>query len=71
MNVLLGVLPSLNETPLAEKQMARRSWYILGFVVALMVVVLMSRRDGFMVPVKPSREQDQKLVTPAGNVITY
>jgi hypothetical protein len=27
--------------------------------------------EGFMVPVKPSKEGDEKVVTPAGNVIMY
>lgn len=50
--------------------MTRRSWYMIAFAVIVLLLVW-SRRDGFMVPVKPSAEQDQKLVTPAGNVITY
>jgi hypothetical protein len=40
-------------------------------VVVVFFVVRMYSREGFSVPVFPSAEQDKKLVTPAGNVITY
>lgn len=40
-------------------------------IVIVLVYVLKKLREGFAVPVFPSPEQDQKLVTPAGNVITY
>jgi hypothetical protein len=39
-------------------------WMVLG-------VLGVARYEGFMVPVKPSAEGDEKLRTPAGNVIMY
>jgi len=40
-------------------------YYILGFILRALNV------EYFSVPLKPSKEGDEKLVTPAGNVIIY
>lgn len=46
---------------------------IVGVMVGVYVLagVLQRLREGFSVPVAPSKEGDQKLTTPAGNVILY
>ena len=44
---------------------------VLLIVVAVFLVAKMVSREGFSLPVFPSAEQDKKLVTPAGNVVTY
>lgn len=46
---------------------------IIGITIGVVVVlrILGMATEGFMVPVKPSKEGDEKLVTPAGNVIMY
>ena len=41
----------------------------IGLIVVLRIFGMAT--EGFMVPVKPSKEGDEKLVTPAGNVIMY
>jgi hypothetical protein len=47
-------------------------WVSLVLIaIVVFSVVGMFSREGFSVPVFPSAEQDKKLVTPAGNVITY
>ena len=44
----------------------------IAIIVALYIVLyMMGVTEGFMVPVKPSAEGDEKVVTPAGNVIMY
>jgi hypothetical protein len=50
--------------------------YALGFIAILVVLYILlitfgMVSEGFMVPVKPSAEGDEKVVTPAGNVIMY
>jgi hypothetical protein len=40
-------------------------YYILGYILRALNV------EYFSVPLKPSKEGDEKLVTPAGNVIIY
>jgi len=40
-------------------------WYILSYILRALNV------EYFSVPLKPSKEGDEKLVTPAGNVIIY
>jgi hypothetical protein len=40
-------------------------YYILDFILRSLNI------EYFSVPVKPSKEGDEKLVTPAGNVIIY
>ena len=50
--------------------------YALVFIVVILVLYLVMSAfgmvsEGFMVPVKPSAEGDEKVVTPAGNVIMY
>ena len=40
-------------------------YYILGFILRTLKI------EYFSVPVKPSKEGDEKVVTPAGNVIIY
>ena len=42
---------------------------LLGGLIAFLVMVP-SKKETF-VPTTPSAEQDKKVVTPAGNVITY
>jgi len=46
---------------------------IIAITIGLIVVlrILGMATEGFMVPVKPSAEGDEKVVTPAGNVIMY
>jgi hypothetical protein len=46
---------------------------IIAITVGLIVVLRIfgMATEGFMVPVKPSKEGDEKVVTPAGNVIMY
>jgi hypothetical protein len=53
--------------------LAKYALVIIGITIALIVVlrILGMATEGFMVPVKPSKEGDEKLVTPAGNVIIY
>ena len=47
-------------------------WLRIALIVAaVFLTVKMITREGFALPVFPSAEQDKKLVTPAGNVITY
>ena len=50
------------------------TYVVVAFVVFVVIGVVL-RALGFMerftVPVKPSKEGDEKLVTPAGNVIIY
>jgi hypothetical protein len=41
----------------------------IGLIVVLRIFGMAT--EGFMVPVKPSAEGDEKVVTPAGNVIMY
>lgn len=52
--------------------LAKYSLVVIGIllVVALITILFTAKRETF-VPVVPSSEQDQKVVTPAGNVITY
>ena len=50
--------------------------YALVFIAVIAVVtivawMLRSATEGFMVPVTPSKEGDEKLKTPAGNIILY
>lgn len=40
-------------------------------VVAVFLVAKMISREGFMVPVFPTKYADQRMTTPAGNRITY
>jgi len=53
--------------------LARYALVILAILFAVMLVVGMLSivQEGFSVPVKPSREGDEKLRTPADNVIMY
>lgn len=44
---------------------------IIGLLVAVMIIARLLGVESFTVPVKPSKEGDEKLVTPAGNVIMY
>ena len=45
----------------------------VAIVVVLYIVVYLFGKatEGFMVPVKPSAEGDERVMTPAGNVIMY
>ena len=45
----------------------------LAIIAAIAIVswMLRSATEGFMVPVTPSKEGDEKLQTPAGNIILY
>lgn len=48
--------------------------YTLGIFLILLVIYIVSRMAGierFSVPVAPSKEGDEKMVTPAGNIILY
>lgn len=48
--------------------------YTLGIFLILLVIYIVSRMAGverFSVPVTPSKEGDEKMVTPAGNIILY
>ena len=53
-------------------KLAKYALVIVGIIVGVILVsrVLAMATEHF-VPVVPSAEQDQKYVTPAGNVITY
>ena len=67
----------------AAKQSGRMSELIMTLVKYALVIIAITiglivvlrifgmATEGFMVPVKPSREGDEKVVTPAGNVIMY
>jgi hypothetical protein len=46
---------------------------ILAILIGITIVswMLRSATEGFMVPVTPSKEGDEKLQTPAGNIILY
>lgn len=46
-------------------------YIFLAIVVFGLLVRIFGKKEKFEVPVAPSPEQDRKLVTPAGNVITY
>jgi hypothetical protein len=43
----------------------------IGIAVYAIAGVLQRVREGFSVPVAPSKSGDEKMVTPAGNVIIY
>ena len=50
--------------------------YLLAAIVGIILLVLLigwltSKKQHFTVPEKPSKEGDEKLMTPAGNVIVY
>lgn len=53
--------------------LAKYALVILAVMFAVLFVLGMLARlqEGFSVPVKPSAEGDEKLRTPAGNVIMY
>jgi hypothetical protein len=53
--------------------LAKYALIILGVLLLVMIVMGLLRvaTSEHFVPVSPSPEQDQKMVTPAGNVITY
>lgn len=53
-------------------RLAKYALVVIGILVGVIVVsrILGMATERF-VPVIPSPEQDQKVVTPAGNVITY
>lgn len=51
--------------------LAKYALVIIGLTLAVLVVLRLLGREMFSVPVKPSKEGDEKLVTPAGNVIMY
>jgi hypothetical protein len=44
---------------------------IIGLVLAVMIVARLLGMEQFTLPSKPSKEGDEKLVTPAGNVVMY
>lgn len=46
---------------------------VIAILVGVTIVTFLFSKatEGFMVPVKPSKEGDEKVVTPAGNVIMY
>lgn len=52
--------------------LAKYSLVVIGIllVVAIVTMLFTAKRETF-VPVVPSPEQDKKVVTPAGNIITY
>ena len=53
--------------------LAKYALVIVGIFLLIMIVMglLRAATSEHFVPVSPSPEQDQKIVTPAGNVITY
>ena len=53
--------------------LAKYALVFIAITVGLYIVVYLFGKatEGFMVPVKPSAEGDEKVVTPAGNVIMY
>lgn len=53
-------------------RLAKYALVVVGILVVVMLILALFRmaRETF-VPIVPSREQDAKYVTPAGNVITY
>lgn len=55
------------------RTLAKYALVVIGIMIASVVVlrILGMATEGFMVPTKPSKEGDEKLVTPAGNVIIY
>jgi hypothetical protein len=54
-------------------KLAKYALVFIAIVVGLYIVVYLFGKatEGFMVPVRPSAEGDEKVVTPAGNVIMY
>lgn len=54
-------------------KLAKYALTFIAIVVGLYIVVYLFTKatEGFMVPVKPSAEGDEKVMTPAGNVIMY
>lgn len=54
-------------------KLAKYALVFIAIVVGLYIVVYLLGKatEGFMVPVRPSAEGDEKVVTPAGNVIMY
>jgi hypothetical protein len=55
------------------KTLVKYAAVVIGIMVAVYVVagVLQRVREGFSVPVAPSKTGDEKMKTPAGNVILY
>lgn len=53
--------------------LAKYALVILAIIVGLYIVVALLRlaTTDYFVPVAPSKEGDEKVVTPAGNVIMY
>lgn len=51
--------------------LAKYALVIIGLLLAVMIVARLLGVEQFTLPSKPSREGDEKLVTPAGNVVIY
>lgn len=53
--------------------LAKYGLTFVAIIVILYIVMYLFGKstEGFMVPVKPSAEGDEKVMTPAGNVIMY
>lgn len=53
--------------------LAKYALAIIGVLVGVYFVAMLLQRarEGFSVPVAPSKEGDKEMVTPAGNVILY
>ena len=71
----LGAFAAKNSTSMGGLfgTLAKYALTFIAIVVGLYIVVYLFGKatEGFMVPVKPSAEGDEKVVTPAGNVIMY
>jgi hypothetical protein len=70
----LGAYAAKNSTSMSGLllTLAKYALVVVGILVGLWVVMgLLRVATETFVPTRPSPEQDQKVVTPAGNVITY
>jgi hypothetical protein len=62
-----------NSVPSLLMTLVKYAAVIIGVSIGIYVLanVLRTAREGFDVPVAPSKSGDEKLVTPSGNVILY
>lgn len=47
------------------------AWLMTALLIVVTFFVANMFREGFMVPIYPTKYADQRLITPAGNRITY
>jgi hypothetical protein len=70
----IGAYAAKNATSMSDLLWTLFKYGLVIFLIILsvtLVAALFARARETFVPIVPSREQDAKYVTPAGNVITY